>query len=380
MLVRLPKQQLGPFGDRLADGLRQHGGVLAQQFLGGHIVALVSFAHGGNGHAGEGLDFAGVQPHGPGPFHGLQHLVEHLVDHKDFFFGDAEQVIVVGTALDDGASGPVQVGRFVDHHRGIAGTGDDGPFAAVQRRSSHGGAAGNADHFDAAVSENGVGRFQGRFRDHADQVVDPQIAVDRLVEPPHPLGRHSFATGMRVDHQRITARDHADRIAGQRGQGVGDGGDAADHAKRSVFDDRQPMIAAEHLGIQKLHPRCPLAQRLQFLDLVLQPPDFRFFHLHCAQLDALVDGNPPNVPDNPLAVFPRPLAQLFKRRRGRRHGLVHVGKHTPATLVAGAVTGAGGVGGRAAVAGRGGGKGGGFQLAEHLLDDVADLVFSNLHG
>ncbi len=112
-----------------------------------------------------------------------------LADDEDFLLGDAEQVVVVGAAVNDRPGGVVEIGRLVDDDRRIARPGDDRPLADLQRRPGDGRAAGDADQLDAAVGEERVGRFQRRLGDHADQVVDAQVAVDRLVEPPHALGR-----------------------------------------------------------------------------------------------------------------------------------------------------------------------------------------------
>ena len=101
---------------------------------------------------------------------------------------------------------------------------------------------------DAAVIEDGLGRFQRRLGDHANQVVDAQIAVDRLVEAAHALGGDSLAAGMRIDDQRVAAGDHADGVAGDRRQRVRDRRDGADDAERGVLDDRQAVIAAEDLA------------------------------------------------------------------------------------------------------------------------------------
>ena len=56
-------------------------------------------------------------------------VVEDGSDGEDLLLGDAQQVVVVGTALDDRAGGAVEVGRFIDDHGRIAGPGDDGPLA-----------------------------------------------------------------------------------------------------------------------------------------------------------------------------------------------------------------------------------------------------------
>ena len=186
---------------------------------------------------------------------------------------------------------------------GLPGPATIARLPLLHRRPGDGRPAGDADQVDAAMLEDRVGRFERRLGDDADQVVDAQVAVDRLVEAPHAFGRDALAAGMRVDDQRVAAGDHADRVAGDRGQRVRDRRDRADHAERGVLDDRQAVIAAEHFAAQELDARRPLAERLELFDLVLQPADLGLFHLHRAQLDALVDGDAADVVDDPLAVF-----------------------------------------------------------------------------
>ena len=168
---------------------------------------------------------------------------------------------------------------------------------------------------DAAVVEDGVGRFERRLGDDADQVVDAQVAVDRLVEPPHAFGRDLLAAGMRIDDERVAAGDHADGVAGDRRQRVRDRRDRADDAERGVLDDGQAVVAAEDFAPHELDAGRPLAERLELFDLVLQPADLRLFHLHRAQLDALVDRDAADVVDDPLAVFDRPLAEAARTPR-----------------------------------------------------------------
>ena len=55
-VVRFAENHLGGGGDRLADGLGQHGRILADEVLGSHVVLVSPFAHAGDGHLGEGVD------------------------------------------------------------------------------------------------------------------------------------------------------------------------------------------------------------------------------------------------------------------------------------------------------------------------------------
>ena len=74
--------------------------------------------------------------------------IENLLDGEDLLLGDAQQVVVVGAALDDAAGGAIEVGRFIDHHRRIARPGDDRPLGLLHGRPGHGRPAGDADQVD----------------------------------------------------------------------------------------------------------------------------------------------------------------------------------------------------------------------------------------
>ena len=57
---------------------------------------------------------------------------------------------------------------------------------------------------------------------------------------------------MRVENGRVARGNHADGVAGQRGQRVGHRRHGADDAEGGVLDDGQAVIAAEDLAAQEL--------------------------------------------------------------------------------------------------------------------------------
>ncbi len=91
-------------------------------------------------------------------------------------------------------------------------------------------------------------RLQGRLTDERDQVVNTQICIDRLIESPDTFGSNAPSAGMRIHDHRIAARNHADRVAVNRGQRMGYWRDGSDNTKRCMLDDRQSVVAAVALG------------------------------------------------------------------------------------------------------------------------------------
>ena len=118
--------------------------------------------------------------------------------------------------------------------------------------------------------EQGVGRFERRLGDDADQVVDAQVAVNGFVVAAHAFGGDAFAAGMRIENHRVAGGDHRNGVARERGQRVRDRRDRADDAERGVFDDGQAVVAAEDFAPHELDAGRPQADGLHFLDFVLQ--------------------------------------------------------------------------------------------------------------
>ena len=85
--------------------------------------------------------------------------------------------------------------------------------------------------------EQRLGGFECWFGDHTNQVVDPNFASDFFVESSNTFGGDQFSGRMRIDDDRISASQHADGVAGDRWQRVGDWRDRANDAERCSFDD-----------------------------------------------------------------------------------------------------------------------------------------------
>ena len=157
VVVGLAKHQLEPGASRGPRRLREERGVLAEQILTGHPVAMGALARHHDGPLGQCVHLVAVEPQGAGLLHRRHHPVEHAGHHEHLLLADAEEIVVVGRARDDRPGGVVEVGRIVDDDRRIAGAGHDRPLGRLQSRPGHGGAAGHADQLHAAVIEEGAG-------------------------------------------------------------------------------------------------------------------------------------------------------------------------------------------------------------------------------
>jgi len=121
------------------------------------------------------------------------------------------------------------------------------------------------------VFEDRVGRFQRGLGDHAQQVVDAQVAINGLVVAAHALAGHAPAGGMRIEDDRVARGDHAHGVAGQRGE-RGVTGWTAPITPNARARSPPGMIAAEDLAAEKFHAERTLAERLELLDLVHSRP------------------------------------------------------------------------------------------------------------
>ena len=108
-----------------ASTLGQHGSILADEILVDHQLFL-AVAGRRERLLGQSCDLFSVQLNGLVPCHDLHQLIENGGDGKDFLFPDTKEIVVIGRAGDDGARGIVEIGRFIDNHRGISRPGDDG--------------------------------------------------------------------------------------------------------------------------------------------------------------------------------------------------------------------------------------------------------------
>ena len=221
---------------------------------------------------------------------GIHQRIEDAVDGEDFLLTDAEQVVVVGCPFDDRSGRVFDVGCFVHHDRRITGTGDDGPLVAGQSSPGDSGAAGDNQQTDPAVPEDRLGRFQSRFFDDGHQVLQPGGFVNRLVKSANSLASDSLSGRMRVEHDRIACRQHADDVAGQRGERMRHRSNGSDDAERSIFGDRQTVVTAHRVASERFDTGNQLDD-LQLFNLMIQPADLGFFQFQPAEFFGLFGTN-----------------------------------------------------------------------------------------
>ncbi len=129
--------------------------------------------------------------------------------------------------------------------------------------------------------EDLAGRFERRLFDDGEQVFQSGRLVNRPVEAANAFAGDPCPGRMRIEDDRVARRDHADDIAGQRGERVGDRRDGADHAERGILGHREAVVAAGGVALEELDSRHKFDD-LQFLDFVVEAADLRLLELEPA--------------------------------------------------------------------------------------------------
>ncbi len=203
--------------DRSSGGLCEFDGVLAEQFFAWSEVFICPFSDDLEGCAGQSIDFGGLESHSTSAGHCIHHRVENAIDDEDFFFGDAQKVIVVGRALDDATRCEVEVCCFVDDDRWVSWSGDDGSFTAIERGAGHRRSTGDADQSDFAMFEELLCGFEGWFADEADDIIDADLSANGFVEASHTFGGDLASAWVRVYHEGVATCDHTYGVTGDGG-------------------------------------------------------------------------------------------------------------------------------------------------------------------
>src|SRR5262245_57919105 len=86
---------------------------------------------------------------------------------------------------------------------------------------------------------------------------------------------------MRIKNNSISGGHYVDNVAAERWDGMRGWRDRRHHSERSVFFERDAMIAAAPVRVQPFDPRHQL-ENLQLLNLVIQPPDLRLLQFNSA--------------------------------------------------------------------------------------------------
>ena len=139
-------------------------------------------------------------------------------------------------------------------------------------------AAGDHQQTNAGVLKQPLGRFNIRVR-HGDQQIGRAARGNhRLVEQHNRPLRDLFRRRMRGEHHAVARGNQADGVINHRRRRVGGWGDRGHHAPRRVFNQRQAVIAGQHLRREALHARRTARLRHVFGKFILRAAHAGFAH------------------------------------------------------------------------------------------------------
>ena len=260
-----------------------------------------------------------------GSHHGEQ-LVGDAGDGERFFLVGADDVVVERRAEHDVAARLLEVGRFVDDDRRIAGAGADRPLAALHRRLDDARPAGDDDQANAGMHHERLGRFLRRLGHRHDQVRRPADFDDRPVDDVDAADRALFGRRMDVEHDRVAGGDHRDRVVDDRRRGIRAGRDRADDAERGALEQRQAAVARLHFGLQHFGAGRFVGHEPVLDDLVFVAAEAGLLMRGKRQRLAFLERPFADVGDDLVALGERELVQGFEggscrlRRRRRDRG------------------------------------------------------------
>ncbi len=199
-------------------------------------------------HRLELFGLSGGQFHRVLTFHQTHQLVSDTIHHNQHFFVGADDVVIKRCAFDDGLCGARQVGGLIHHHRGIAGTGGNQAFISMfARRVHHRFAASHHQQANTGIFEQPLGGFDIRVR-HGDQQIFRATGGDhRLIEEGDCPLRDLFRRRMRGKHDAVACGNQADGVINHRRRRIGGRRDRGHHTPRRIFNQRQAVIAGQHL-------------------------------------------------------------------------------------------------------------------------------------
>ena len=224
----------------------------------------------------QSIDLGRIESIGIMTTHRVHQRIKNLFYSKDFFFTDAQEVVVIGRPLDDRRGGVFEAGCFIDNHRRITWSGDDRLLAALHRSPGYGRSTSHAQQSNTTMSEDCRRSLKRWLFDNRDQIFQTSRLVDRPVKAANPFAGNPGTTRVRIHDHRVSSGDHVHNVSGQCRQRMRHWGDCADDTKRSVFGDRQPVVTADGIRPHELDTWHKLDD-LELFDLMIESTDLGLF-------------------------------------------------------------------------------------------------------
>ena len=162
----------------------------------------------------------------------LHQAFSHALHHNQALLGDAGQVVIERSAVDDIFRRLHQIRRFINDTGRVARASANHFFTALHAHCHNTRAAGDSQHRDARVGHHLLGRFKGWFSYGHHQIADAAAAENNLFNQVDELERDLFRSRMRAEVDAVACRQHADAVVDDGFRRVGAWRDGPDNAKR----------------------------------------------------------------------------------------------------------------------------------------------------
>ena len=189
------------------------------------------------------LNFPGSQVAALLLHHVSHELVTDGIHRHDLLLGDAGQVVVKGTSVDDILRRLADIRRLIHQGGGISSSGANASLSAGEHRRNHARSACGNQKGNVRMLHHHAAGIQGRFLHRAGNVIRPSGLQGCLVQKVDGVDGRLDGLGMGVEHHRVSSGQHAHGIAEHGLAGVRAGGNGPDHAEGSHLHQRQSPVA-----------------------------------------------------------------------------------------------------------------------------------------
>ena len=162
----------------------------------------------------------------------LHQPFSHALHHNQALLGDAGQVVIERSAVDDIFRRFYQIRRFINDTGRVARASANDFLTALHAHRHNARAAGNGQNRNARMGHHLLGGFKRRFRHGDHQIADAAAAEGNLLYQADELERDLFCSRMRAEVDAVACRQHADAVVDDGFRRVGAWRDGPDNAKR----------------------------------------------------------------------------------------------------------------------------------------------------
>ncbi len=173
--------------------------------------------------------------------------VVYGIHYHNGLFRCADNAVIEGFGHQYGRDGTLDIGSFVDNHRGVACAHANRRFTGAVGCFHHARTACREDQVDIRVMHQGVGELNGRLIDPANQIFRRAGSDSRLQYDVSRFVGGVFSTWVRREDDGVTGLQADQRFEDSRGGRVSGRNDTADDTDRfSNSDGPEGVVLGQH--------------------------------------------------------------------------------------------------------------------------------------